>query len=129
MSAQVGRRVRPSVAVVDARVRLPLDRRPDVLSEASALKRQQYDEVLNMGEKLRTATMAVLLDGLREHGVDRAVVHAETEGGEDADALNAATAELVAEHPQLLSGFGTITMPPRPQARPFGRFRPAPRPA
>lgn len=100
------------VQVVDARVRLPIDRRPRQLAEAKAMRRQQYDEVLNIGEKVRNATVSALLTSLRAHAIEHAVVHAESEGGEDADALNEATAELVAEHPRLLSGFGTVTMPP-----------------
>lgn len=100
------------VTVLDARVRLPIDRRPPAVTRPVAMERHEYDRVLDMGEKVLGATTAALLASMREHGVGRAVVHAEYEGGEDAAVLNVATADLVAEHPGLLSGFGTITMPP-----------------
>lgn len=100
------------MTVLDARVRLPIDRRPPRPAPAEALRRQRYDEVLDLSAKIAAGTTAALLSSLRDEGVSRAVVHAESEGGEDAAALNAATAKLVAEHPALLSGFGTLTMPP-----------------
>ncbi|WP_211261117.1 amidohydrolase family protein [Pseudonocardia acaciae] len=106
-----------SLMPVDARVRLPVDRRPATTARPAAMERQEYDRVLDMGEKVRGATVAALLTSLREHGVGHAVVHAEYEGGEDAAALNAATVELVGQHPGLLSGFGTITMPPATAGR------------
>ncbi len=97
--------------VVDARVRLPLDRRP-AAPPSAAMHRHRYDEVLNVTGKLQAGTTEALLADLRANGVGHAVVHAETEGGEDVAALNAATAQLVSEHSNLLSGFGTVTMPP-----------------
>lgn len=102
----------PAGGVVDARVRLPVDRRPPDSSPAPALRRQRYDEVLGLNDKVAAGTAEALLEALRDHGIGHAVVHAETEGGEDAAALRAATAQLVAEHPDRLSGVGTITMPP-----------------
>jgi uncharacterized protein len=39
-------------------------------------------------------------------------VHAEYEYGEVADALNEAVAKVVTEHPDRLSGYGTISMNP-----------------
>lgn len=97
--------------VVDARVRLPVDRRPE-RGRPAAMARQQYDDVLDMTAKLTAGTTESLLGHLAESGVAHAVVHAENEGDEDVTALNAATAALVAEHPTVLSGFGTVTMPP-----------------
>jgi predicted TIM-barrel fold metal-dependent hydrolase len=76
------------------------------------MRRQRYDHVLDISTKLKSGTVPALLECLRTQGVGQAVVHAEHEGGEDVAALNTATATLVAEHPSLLSGFGTVTMPP-----------------
>jgi predicted TIM-barrel fold metal-dependent hydrolase len=98
-------------AILDARVRLPVDlRKTD--GRPAALARQQYDDVLDMSAKVAAGTTEALLQQLRGNDIDHAVVHAETEGAEDVGELNAATAGLVAEHPDLLSGFGTVTMPP-----------------
>lgn len=98
--------------VVDARVRLPVDRRKPLDGPPPALRRQRYDQLLNMSEKVAAGTTPALLAALREQGVNRAVVHAEYEGAEDAAALTEATAVLVGEHPELFAGFGTLTMPP-----------------
>jgi predicted TIM-barrel fold metal-dependent hydrolase len=76
------------------------------------MARQQYDDVLDMSAKVAAGTTEALMRQLHESGVTRAVVHAENEGDEDVAALNAATAAFVAEHPTMLSGFGTVTMPP-----------------
>lgn len=97
--------------IVDARVRLPIDRRP-VTGRPAAMERQQYDQVLDMSAKVAAGTTEALLQHLRGNGIEHAVVHAENEGGEDPAGLNTAVAGLVAEHPGLLSGFGTVTMPP-----------------
>ncbi len=106
--------------VLDARVRLPIDRRPPAADPPTALRRQRYDEVLGITESLRAGTVPALFASMRGQGVGQAVVHAESEGGEEAAALNAATAELVAEYPGMFSGFGTVTMPP-PTAGSAGR--------
>ena len=45
-------------------------------------------------------------------GTEHAVVHAEYEYGDDADALNEAVGKLVSEHPDKFSGYGTISMSP-----------------
>jgi hypothetical protein len=80
--------------------------------------RQRYDAVLDIHRKLGHATTGALLDSLERNAVVHAVVHAETEGGEDAGALSEATAELVAEHADVLSGFGTVTLPPATAGKP-----------
>jgi predicted TIM-barrel fold metal-dependent hydrolase len=42
-------------------------------------------------------------------------MHAETEGGESADALNEAVAQVIAEHPRRFTGVGTVDLtPPQP---------------
>jgi uncharacterized protein len=102
----------PHATVIDARVRLPVDLCPGGNSGAHAMRRQQYDAVFNLAERTRGATLRRLLTDLDESGVDHAIVHAETEGGEDADALNNAVAQLVADHPARFSGFGTIDLHP-----------------
>ena len=45
-------------------------------------------------------------------GTEHAVVHAEYEYGDDADALNEAVGKLVSENPDKFSGYGTISMNP-----------------
>lgn len=94
--------------IVDARVRLPQDRRPAV-EEADAPPRllAGYQAALSV---LATAqlTTGELLAELDDAGAV-AVVHAEFEWGDPADALNEAVAELVAEHPARLTGVGTVS--------------------
>jgi len=106
----------PDTPVFDARVRLPIDLRPTHTAPPVALRRQRYDQILDMADKVSAGTTSALLESLREQGISRAVVHAEYEGlvdtETDVEVLNTATTELVAQHPQVLSGFGTITMPP-----------------
>ncbi len=96
--------------VVDARVRLPLERWP---SEAWALPpeeyRTRYDAVLGLTET-RERTVENLLADMKESGVDHAIVHAEYESGDHADAGNEAVAALVEQYPDTFSGFGTVSM-------------------
>ena len=76
------------MSVIDARVRLPQDQRPG--SEYLAPKRQveQYDRVLNLTDKMNSGRLADLLQAMDDNDIGLAVMHAETEGGESADALN-----------------------------------------
>jgi predicted TIM-barrel fold metal-dependent hydrolase len=95
-------------APIDARVRLPRDLRPNDAPPHSGYT-SRYDAVLateSSGEKTR----ADLLTDMAAAGVGGAVVHAEYEYGEVADALNDAVAQLVAEESPVVAGIGTVSM-------------------
>jgi predicted TIM-barrel fold metal-dependent hydrolase len=95
-------------APIDARVRLPKHLRPAEAPPHSGYT-SRYDAVLateTSGEKTR----ADLLDDMQAAGVGGAVVHAEYEYGEVADALNDAVALLVAEESRVVAGIGTVSM-------------------
>lgn len=99
----------PAIDVVDFRVRLPAELRPPEQLPAEYVT--QYDAVLGLGER-RDLSLAALIAELEAAGVAHAVVHAEYEYGDPADALNEAVASLVAERPDLFSGFGTVSLAP-----------------
>ncbi len=96
------------MSIIDARVRLPQDRRPDQRYTAPARLTEQYDRVLELSDKMNGGTLQGLLAELDAAGIGQAVLHAESEGGEDADALNEATRAVVAEHPDRFVGVGCI---------------------
>lgn len=92
--------------VIDFRVRLPLELRPsDDLPDDYLL---QYDNVLDLSSN-RNRTLEQLIDDMARNDVSHAVMHAEHEFGDVADQLNDAVAKVVADHPDLFSGYGTIT--------------------
>ena len=95
--------------VIDFRVRLPLELRPDQELPADYL--DQYDKVLDLSAS-RHRTLADLFADMQASGTAHAVVHAEYEYGEAADALNEAVGTLVTDHRDKLSGYGTISMNP-----------------
>jgi predicted TIM-barrel fold metal-dependent hydrolase len=92
--------------VVDFRVRLPHDRRPAV--EVPASLSEGYDAVLGMGSTYDKTT-ADLDRELTTAGVTHAVVHAEYELGDVADALNETTAMVCADDASRI-GFGTVSL-------------------
>ena len=67
--------------VIDARVRLPQDLRQT--SSYESMDTGQYDRILGLSGKMNAGTFAALLAEMDANGVDRAVMHAETEGGEE----------------------------------------------
>jgi uncharacterized protein len=108
------------MTVIDFRARLPHDLRPD--EELPFEYRDQYDRVLGLTEKTQR-TLGDLRREMAEGGVDHAVVHAEYETGDPADALNESLAKLVTEDPSLFSGFGTISMEPLSIRRALGQLQ------
>ncbi len=97
---------------IDARVRLPQDRRPSPVYAAPARQTEQYDRVLGLTGKLNAGRLAELLAELDAEGIGRAVMHAESEGGESADALNAALGDVLAEHADRFVGIGCVDVGP-----------------
>jgi predicted TIM-barrel fold metal-dependent hydrolase len=94
--------------VIDARVRLPQDCRPRDTYDAPPQQAEQYDRVLNLTDKMNSGTLANLLAAMDDTGVQHAVMHAESEGGEDAAELNEALAKVVASHPARFTGVGAV---------------------
>jgi len=97
------------MSIIDFRVRLPQDLRPP--EELPVEYRAQYDRVLDISEKSQR-TFADLVAEMTDSGVTHAVVHAEYETGDVADALNEGVAKLVAAEPERFSGYGTISLEP-----------------
>lgn len=95
--------------IVDARVRLPQDLRPQGAPHKPATFTARYDAVLDTATR-RHRPFAELDAELLVSGVTHAVVHAEYEYGDDADELNDATAKLVAAQPDRFTGIGTVSM-------------------
>lgn len=93
--------------VIDFRVRLPLALRPSQELPDDYLS--QYDKVLDLSAN-RDRSVEQLIADMDGSGVTHAVVHAEYEYGDEADALNDAVAKIVAQHPGRFSGYGTISM-------------------
>ena len=89
-------RRRPVSEVIDFRVRLPLELRPAEDLPADYL--EQYDKVLDLSAN-RHRTLADLVADMEASGIRHAVVHAEYEYGDVADALNEAVGKLVSERP------------------------------
>lgn len=95
--------------IIDARVRLPLEMRPKEQEEISSEYLSQYDAVLNLSST-RNKSFQDLAKEMVNSGIDHAVIHAEYEYGDPADAMNEAIGELVSKNPVRFSGFGTISM-------------------
>ncbi|GLZ09267.1 hypothetical protein Acsp03_67330 [Actinomadura sp. NBRC 104412] len=96
------------MTVIDARVRLPQDLRPDAEYSAPRRQTEQYDRVLNLREKMNGGTLEGLLACMEAEGITQAVMHAESEGGEDGDALNEALARVVSDRPSVFRGVGCL---------------------
>ena len=98
-----------SARVIDFRVRVPASLCPEI--ELPDTNTAQYNAVLNVGEKLaRAQTLEDLIKGLDTSGIDHAVIHAEHEVGDIADALNRSVANIVAQHPTRFTGVGTVSL-------------------
>ncbi|HKC28083.1 MAG TPA: amidohydrolase family protein [Jatrophihabitans sp.] len=96
--------------VIDARVRLPQDRRPDRSYAAPARQVEQYDRVLSLSRKMNAGRLEDLIRDLDDNGIGHAVLHAETEGGESAQALNDAVCKVLEEYPGRFTGVGTVDL-------------------
>jgi uncharacterized protein len=95
------------VTIIDARVRLPQDRRPTAYS-APARQTEQYDAVLGLTDKMNSGTLDGLLRILAEQGIAHAVMHAESEGGENGEVLNDALEKVVSDHADIFRGVGCV---------------------
>jgi predicted TIM-barrel fold metal-dependent hydrolase len=93
--------------IFDARVRLPMERRP--VGQRPEHLSERYNEILGT-EKTRYRLLSELFEDMRLAGVSSAIVHAEYEFGDPADDLNEAVAQLVSEKPTQLTGFGTVSL-------------------
>ena len=99
--------------IVDARVRLPQELRPELAAPADPLAHSEYDRILDLTNKTHLGTLESLLTELDGAGVAAAIVHAETEEATDADALNEAVAKVAASAPDRFVGVGTVDLPVR----------------
>ena len=107
-------------SIIDARVRVPARMFPEGLRVPAGLL-DGYEEVLNAGTKNAHKDEDALLEAIDEAGIDTAIVHAEYEFGDPADALTATVSELVARYPDKLYGFGTISLDDVRPARTVGQ--------
>lgn len=98
------------MSIVDARVRLPQHLRTDATYSAPTRQTEQYDRVLGLTDKLNSATLSGLLATMDAEDIECAVMHAESEGGESADALNEALTNVVTQHPDRFIGAGTVDL-------------------
>jgi hypothetical protein len=96
------------VSIVDARVRLPQDQRPAGRYDGPVRQTEQYDRVLGLTDKMNAGTLEALLAVMDAEGIDRAVMHAESEGGEDADLLNTRLRDVLDAHPNRFVGVGGV---------------------
>lgn len=96
------------MTIIDARVRLPQDRRPSRSYQAPARHTEQYDRVLGLTEKMNSGDLPALLQTMDQEQISRAVMHAESEGGEDADELNESLRRVIDEHPDRFVGVGSV---------------------
>lgn len=96
-------------AVVDFRLRLPVELRPKDQRSTPAHILGRYDSILGV-EATSSRSLSELLEDLGRHSIAHGVIHAEYEFGDPADAMNEAVARLCAEEPRLFSGVGTISL-------------------
>ncbi|SDH00223.1 hypothetical protein SAMN05421505_11072 [Sinosporangium album] len=95
--------------VIDFRVRVPSATRPPISDAGDVYT--QYEAVLDIGSGWHKGTDELLAE-MDAAGVSHAVLHAEYEHGDYADALNEEVAEQVTLRPDRFSGFGTVTLEP-----------------
>lgn len=93
---------------IDARVRLPQELREHAAYHVPARQAEQYDRVLGLTDKLNHGGLVELLAELDREGIGQAVMHAESEGGEDSAALNEALARVLDAYPDRFVGIGAV---------------------
>lgn len=93
---------------IDARVRLPQELREHATYTVPSRQAEQYDRVLHLSEKLNSGGLDDLLTTMDREGIRHAVMHAESEGGEDVAALNEALVKVLAAHPDRFVGVGAV---------------------
>lgn len=98
------------MSIIDARVRLPQELRAQQTYAAPARQTAQYDQVLGLTEKMNSGTLSDLVGAMDRESITQAVMHAESEGGEDALELNEALATVVADHPERFKGIGGVNV-------------------
>ena len=106
--------------VIDFRVRLPTDLRSPMETPKEVSDR--YDAVLDTSTT-QQRTFDDLKAEMEREGVEHAVIHAEFEFGDPADALNAAVAHIVREDPTRFSGIGTFSCEPLDIMRALDQMR------
>ena len=95
------------MTIIDARVRLPQDLRASAYT-APSRQTERYDAVLGLTDKMNGGTLDGLIATLDAQGIDQAVMHAESEGGEDGESLNRALEKVIADHPRRFKGIGCL---------------------
>ena len=107
-NAAINKAAISKASIIDFRVRVPPGIYPEVKTpeENSA----QYNAVLNIDKTLTDQSLQDLLSEMEANGVDHAVMHAEYEHHEISDQLNRIVADSVQQHPDRLSGIGTLAM-------------------
>lgn len=101
--------------IVDSRVRLPMDLRPESEHSRPAGYTAQYEAVFPGLNEAHHLTVKDLIAEMEANGVESAWVHNEYESseyGDPSDAMNQALGKLVKEHPGRFEGFGALTMYP-----------------
>ena len=95
--------------IIDFRMRVPPALCPRVnLPQENTVR---YDAVLGTHKKYTAAqTLDDLLALMAHNGVDHAVIHAEHEVGDGADALNKTVSAMVEQYPERFTGIGTVSM-------------------
>lgn len=98
------------MSIIDARVRLPQELRAHKTYAAPARQTAQYDQVLGLTDKMNTGNLSDLLEAMDRDSIAQAVMHAESEGGEDALQLNEALVKVLVEHPERFKAIGGVNI-------------------
>lgn len=104
---------------IDFRVRVPEELWPEIDTGTIG---SRYDEVLDTETK-RARTFEDLVAEMDAQGVDHALMHAEYEAGDPADALNRRVAGIIGKYPERFSGVGTVSMEPLDVMRAVGQIQ------
>ena len=95
--------------IIDSRIRIPLELRPNEKQKDLDLFHYRYDEVLNLSENNQKSIMD-LKSEMKAANIAHGIIHAEYEFGDPADSLNEAVGKMIKDDPIHFSGFGTISM-------------------